>query len=267
MTEDDAGNAAPEDISFTVERGIARVLIDRPARRNAMRLSMWRAMKDVFDRLGADPDIRAIVLAGAGADFCVGADVAEFAGVRADAEQSKSYEREVDACSAAIASVPKPTIAAVSGYCLGGGCHLALACDLRVADDTAVIGIPAARLSIVYGVASSRRLLNLVGLANAKRMLFSAKPVTAREGLRIGLVDTLHPVASDGAMELAAEFGGNAPLSLAGSKFILDGLAGGPAGLDDAAAQRLIDAASDSADFREAVAAFAQKRPAVFRGR
>ena len=109
-----------------------------------------------------------------GDSFSVGADVSEFADVRGSASAAKDYERSVDACANAIASVGQPTVAAISGYCLGGGCHLALACDFRIAGPDASIGIPAAKLSIVYGLRSTQRLLALVGLVSAKQVLASA---------------------------------------------------------------------------------------------
>jgi enoyl-CoA hydratase/carnithine racemase len=257
----------PDDIEIAIEERVARVVIRRPDRRNAMRLDMWRGMAQVFQQLGADPEIRAIVLTGAGADFSVGADVSEFGKLRTDAALSAAYEDAVDDCSAAIASVSKPTIAALHGYCLGGGCHLAMACDFRVADETAMVGIPAARLSIIYGVRSTQRLLNLVGLSNAKRMLFTAARFTAAEAHGMGFIDHIAASALDGAGDFAAKMAGNAPLSVAGAKFILDGLASGSGGLDEAVAQRLIDAAANSHDFREGVAAFAEKRNADFKGR
>lgn len=267
MPMSEGSSRATEEIDIMIEERIARVVINRPERRNAMRLSMWRDMARAFEQLGADPKVRAVILTGAGSDFCVGADISEFQQVRADAIQSAAYEEAVDACSTAIASMPKPTIAALQGYCLGGGCHLAMACDFRVADETAIVGIPAARLSIVYGVRSSHRLLNLVGLVNAKRMLFSAQQFPAVQALDMGFLDQIHASALKGASELAAQMADNAPLSVAGAKFILDGLAGGMGALKEAAAQRLIDGASESRDYREAVAAFAERRKPVFSGR
>ena len=116
----------------------------------------------------------------AGGNFSVGADISEFEGIRVDRQRSAEYEVAVDSCSSAIAGLGKPVIAAISGYCLGGGCHLALACDFRFADRTAMVGIPAAKLSIVYGVRSVQRLLALASMANAKRILHSGERYDAR---------------------------------------------------------------------------------------
>src|SRR6266700_6807898 len=120
--------------------GIAYVALNRPSARNAVTLAMWRELAETFSRFAADRDLRAVVLTGEGKDFSVGADISEFEKIRNDKQQSAEYEVSVDACSGAIAELRKPVIAAISGYCLGGGCHLALACDFRFADRTATVG-------------------------------------------------------------------------------------------------------------------------------
>ncbi|MEA2935696.1 MAG: hypothetical protein QOD74_2342, partial [Variibacter sp.] len=179
------------DIETQVADRLAIVTINRPTLRNSMTLAMWRDMAVIFAELSATSEVRGIILTGAGADFSTGADISEFDSVRSDAQQAAAYEVAVDACSGAIEAARQPTIAALSGYCLGGGCHLSMACDFRVADQTAKIGIPAARLSIVYGVRSTQRLLAIVGLPAAKRILFSGERIDAAEAFRIGFVDRL----------------------------------------------------------------------------
>jgi enoyl-CoA hydratase/carnithine racemase len=255
------------DILVAKQDSVAVVSLNRPAVRNAVTLTMWRELAGIFSNLASDDDVRAIVLTSSGADFCVGADVSEFGRVRENRDQSAAYEASVDACSAAIADIAKPVIAAISGYCLGGGCHLALACDFRFADPTAQLGIPSARLSIVYGVKSVQRLLATAGLANAKRMLYSGERYDAERARLMGLVDDISDDAKAAATAFAKTLASNAPLSIAGAKFMLSGLSMGDGALDVAAAQRLIDAAADSEDFREGRRAFAEKRAPRFRGR
>ena len=227
---------------------------------------MWRRMAEIFADLATDRDIRGVVLKGAGQDFSAGADISEFEKIRDDRYQSAAYEVAVDACSGAIASLGKPVVAAISGYCVGGGCHLALACDFRFADPSAKIGIPSAKLSIVYGVHSVQRLLAITGVSNAKRILYSADRYMAEQAVSMGLVDELHDDASLAAETYLRRLAANAPLSIAGAKYMLNGLSTGPGALDLDAAQRLIDAASDSQDFKEGRRAFAEKRTPQFRG-
>jgi enoyl-CoA hydratase/carnithine racemase len=255
------------DILVTKRDDVGIVTLNRPEMHNAVKLEMWRELVGMFIDLGSDRSVRAIVLTGAGANFCVGADVTEFDDLRENKHQSAAYEDVVDACSAAIADVPKPVIAAISGYCLGGGCHLALACDFRFADGTAKLGIPSAKLSIVYGVKSVQRLLAIVGITNAKRILYSAERYDAAHSLRIGLVDELRDNGFGAAIAMARALARNAPLSIAGAKFMLNRLSAGEGALDVTEAQRLVDEAADSEDFSEGRRAFREKRAPKFRGR
>lgn len=251
------------DIECTVENSIATVTLNRPAMRNAVTLAMWKDVARLFRELGAKRDIRAIIFTGAGGHFSVGADVSEFSVVRSNAQDSADYEVAVDASSEAIAGVPHPVIAVIDGYCLGGGCHLSMTCDFRFVGRTAQIGIPSANLSIVYGVQSTKRLLALVGLTAAKRILYTAERLDAAEAVRIGLADRLSDAPRDEARAFAEQISGKAPLSIAGAKYILNQASMGE---DGPLAQMMIDGASDSHDYREARQAFAEKRPAAFKG-
>jgi len=254
------------DILLTRQGSVGVVSLNRPEARNAVTLAMWRELAGIFSNLASDDDVRAIVLTSSGADFCVGADVTEFDQIRENRGQSAAYEVSVDACSTAIASVAKPVIAAISGYCLGGGCHLALACDFRFADGTAKLGIPSAKLSIIYGVKSVQRLLAIVGIANTKRMLYSGERYDVAQSRSMGLVDEICDDALLAAVAYAGSLALNAPLSIAGAKFMLNGLSLGDGALDVTAAQHMIDLAADSEDFREGRRAFAEKRAPRFRG-
>src|SRR5260370_3422648 len=231
------------DILGTTRDSVGVVSLNRPQVRNAVTLRMWRELAGIFPSLADDDTVRAIVLTSSGAEFGCGADVSEFGTIRETRDQSAEYEVSVDACSAAIANVSKPVIAAISGYCLGGGCHLALACDFRFADHTAKLGMPSARLSIVYGVKSVQRLLAIAGIANAKRMLYSGERYDAARSRSMRLVDEICDDAIAAAAEYAGTLAGNAPLSIAGAKFMLNGLSMVDGGLELAAAQGMIDGA------------------------
>jgi enoyl-CoA hydratase/carnithine racemase len=256
------------DIVVTTDpTGVARVVLDRPARRNAVTAAMWGELARIFAELRATDEARVIVLTGAGDHFCAGADISEFGEARTGTAAAHAYERDVDACAAAIASSPKPTIAAIRGFCLGGGCGLAMACDFRLADRTARFGIPAARLGIVYGVPDSRNLITLVGLANAKRILFTAQRFDAVEAARIGFVDEVVDAALEEATRaFAATLAENAPLSIAGAKLILTALANGEVGERSAEIEAAVERSNESQDYREGVQAFLEKRKPRFTG-
>lgn len=281
-----------EMVKVWISDQIAVVTLNRPDSRNAMTYAMWQAIPIIFGALARNPEVRAIILTGAGSDFCAGADIAEFEAVRGNAAQATEYEVAVDACCDAIANVSKPTIAVLNGYCLGGGAHLAMSCDFRYASTEAVFGIPAARLSIIYGVKGTRKLLALVGLPEAKKILFGAQRFNADRALQIGFVDHIatgsagtsrgwlerliggaktrgsgvaDPMAD--ARVFARSLADNAPLTISGAKALLNGMAMGTGTLDLVHADALIAAAAASEDYREGRAAFGEKRAPRFKGR
>ncbi|WP_431324717.1 enoyl-CoA hydratase-related protein [Rhizobium sp. YTU87027] len=245
--------------------GVATVTLNRPQQRNAVTYDMWRRLADIFTEFDRDPQVRSIILTGAGDDFSAGADISEFDKVREGAGESKRYEVAVDGAGDAIYAVSKPTIAALQGYCLGGAAHLAMSCDFRIAARSAVFGIPAARLSIVYGVSATRKLFSLVGVTAAKRILYTGRRFKADEAIDIGFIDGVADESLAAAYDLAAEMAENAPLTIKGAKFILNGCARGQ--LDPEAAEQLIDEASASLDYIEGRKAFKEKRPPRFLGK
>ncbi|GGU22674.1 enoyl-CoA hydratase/isomerase family protein [Streptomyces lavendofoliae] len=182
----------------SVADGVATVVISNPAKRNAMTAGMWRALPGLLDSLAADPRVRVLVLTGAGTTFCAGADIASLR-EPGDEQQSLAVRAEE-----ALAAFPKPTLAAVRGYCVGGGSQLAAACDLRFAEEGALFGITPAKLGIVYPSSSTRRLVSLVGPSAAKYLLFSGELVDTARALRTGLVDEVLPAGGLG--ERVAEF-------------------------------------------------------------
>ena len=274
---------ADRHIEVEVKEQVAMVRFNRPKVRNAMSLNMWRAIPGIFKDLEADPQVRAIILCGADRDFCVGADIAEFSLVRKDVSQAKEYEEAVDACCDAIYTINKPTLAAIKGYCLGGAVHLAISCDFRFASKKAILGIPAAKLSIVYGVKGTRKLNSLVGITHAKRIFFTGEQFLAEKARDMGLIDHLCGLDSltdesnkesgdtDEVMLAAFEFAKNlalsAPLSIIGAKTILNGLNSGMGDITFEAADEVIDQAASSQDYLEGRNAFIEKRQPRFTGK
>ncbi|MCX2970668.1 MULTISPECIES: enoyl-CoA hydratase/isomerase family protein [Streptomyces] len=233
----------------TVDGAVATVRLHHPAKRNAMTAAMWRDLPPLLDRLGADPAVRALVLTGSGDTFCAGADIS---GLRDDS----SPPALARAAEEALAAFPKPTLAAVRGYCVGGGCQLAVACDLRFAAQGAAFGITPAKLGIVYGAGSTGRLVSLVGPATAKYLLFSGELIDTARALRTGLVDEVLPAA--GLDERVAAFTGvlaeRSQLTQAAAKEF----AAGPAAPDRIAHWER--EAASCGEAAEGVAAFLERR-------
>lgn len=175
-------NAAPCLVSAVAD-GIATVTITHPAKRNALTADMWRALPELLAGMAADPAVRALVLTGAGDSFSAGADIGALR-EPGDAMRDLTVRAEE-----ALAAFPKPTLAAVRGYCVGGGAQLAVACDLRFAEEGARLGITPAKLGVVYRSSSTRRLVSLVGPSTAKYLLFSGELIETGRALRVGLVD------------------------------------------------------------------------------
>lgn len=243
---------------------VARLTLNAPARRNAMNRAMWVALPEICARVAEDRSIRVLVVAGEGqAAFSAGADIAEFDAVYATPETARAYNGAVRAGQAALAGLPKPTVAAIRGACYGGGVGLALHCDLRFAAESARFAVTPAKLGLAYSPEDSAALVAAVGPARARDMLLTGRTLDGAEALAAGLVHHLHPDdALDAAVEARAQgLAALAPGALAAVKTILDGLA---AGAPRAPLQAAFDARFSSDEFREGVAAFREKRPARF---
>ncbi len=248
--------------------GIAVVTLNRPEKRNVVSLAMWRGLGEIYRDFARRSDVRVVILTGAGGHFCGGADISEFSKVRNSVEDARAYGEAGRSATQAIMDLPQPTIAAVHGYGVGGGCGLALACDMRVGDATTQMGIPAARLSIVYGVLDSGLLLRAVGLAKAKLVLYSGRYFPIGECQAMGLIDIFaEQGALSGAQALAEELSKRAPLSQRGAKVVLEALARDEVEQHSAEIAALQEAATNSEDYREARQAFLEKRMPLFKGR
>ena len=249
---------------------IATVVLNRPKLKNAISLAMWSEIATLTERLSRDDSVRAIVYRGAGTNaFASGADISEFEEHRKDVATALAYSKETEAAYSAVRLCSKPTVAMIFGFCMGGAMGIAMACDLRFAAGGARFGIPAARLSIIYGLDAVHQLVDLVGPAYAKDILYSARALDAAEALRIGLIQRLLPAAELEAYtyDYLRTVAANAPLSVRGTKAQVRALF---EGVDEAhrEALRLLSFETfDSRDYREGTRAFLEKRRPVFKGR
>jgi enoyl-CoA hydratase len=249
---------------------IATVAFNRPRMRNAISLAMWRDLGLVSQELSRDDGVRAIVYRGAGTEaFASGADISEFEQQRKDTASALRYGAETHLAYEAIRYSPKPTIAMIFGYCMGGAMAIAMACDMRFAARGAKFGIPAARLSIIYGAENVGQLVDLVGPAFAKDILYSARTVGDEEALRIGLIQRLVAVEDleRYTYEYLEKVVDNAPLTVRGAKatvqYYLEGL-------EEQRRERLRQLqleAFESQDYKEGTRAFMEKRAPRFQGR
>lgn len=251
-----------------VSHGVMTIVIDRPERKNAMTDAMWHEMADLFADVSGDPSVRAVILTGAGNDFCAGADISEFETLRGSADSALTYEAGNSAAFAAIRTCPVPTIAAIRGICFGGGFGMAAACDLRIASPTALFSVPAARLGLAYPVDAMSDIVEALGAQMAKYLAFSAARLDPTAALDAGfLLEIVEPGGLDlRATELAATMAANAPLSVKASKASIRAALSHDAH-DTAHASALGDATFDSADYAEGRSAFLAKRSAQFSGR
>ncbi len=241
---------------------VAVLTLNRPARRNAMTAAMWAAIPGICDRIAGDATIRVLVVTGEGpAAFCAGADMSEFERVYATPESTGAYNATVRAAQARLRDLPCPTVAAIRGACFGGGCGLALACDLRVADATARLAITPAKLGLAYSPADTWQLIEKVGVVRAKDLLLTGRAVDAAEALAIGLVDRTSDDAAAASRTLARDLATLAPGALAAIKAICNGLSTPDA---SAALHTAFEATFRSAEFREGYSAFLEKRPPDF---
>jgi enoyl-CoA hydratase/carnithine racemase len=267
MTE---GPSTTSKLIARKDGAIGWLVFNNPERRNALTLEMWQGIPDVLRAFDADPEIRVVVIAGAGDKaFVSGADISQFESERSNSEADARYSALTDAAFSTLETLPKPTVAMIRGFCIGGGLAVALACDLRIAADDAKFGIPAARLGLGYGFEGVRRLVAIVGPANASEVLFTARHIEAADALRMGLVNK---VVSPSELEATARnFAGmiaaNAPLTVRASKLAIKEALRDPEARELAALDAAIAACFESEDFKEGRRAFLEKRAPQFKGR
>ncbi|MGB8652027.1 MAG: enoyl-CoA hydratase-related protein [Mycobacteriales bacterium] len=257
-----------EDRSLLLSRegGVATVTLNRPEKHNAINLAMWQAFGRLMPRLAEDDAVDVVVLRGPqGGPFSAGADISEFTTLRRTPEDAERYGEAVASGEAAILAFPKPTIAMVEGFAIGGGSQVALACDLRLCEPRSRFGITPAKLGIVYALPSTARLVDVVGSAWASWILMTGELVDADTALRIGLVHEVRDDLEARTAELAALLAGRAQVSLRGSKALIRKVCAGERVEDDEVLRHYHDSLH-SPEYAEGVQAFLAKRAPDFRG-
>ena len=253
-----------------IRDGVGRITFNQPEKRNAMSVAMWAGMADALDVFEKDGSVRCVVLTGAGDKaFVSGADISQFDKLRSDADAQREYSKQTAGGRLRLATYPKPVIAEIRGFCMGGGLGIAMSCDIRIAAEGSQFGIPAARLGIAYGFDMVRHLVALVGPANAHMILMTGERFDAQEAQRVGLINRVVPADALAAEveRLTATLAANAPLSLYANKRTVQAVLQDRADRDIAAINAAMAACFDSEDYKEGRRAFLEKRRPAFQGR
>jgi len=258
-----------EKLLAEVVDGVARVTFNNPAKRNALSFEIRAALPKLLQSLQDDPAVRVVVMTGAGSEaFVSGADISEFGQQRTSPESRAEYDRQGTDSFRAWATLDKPVIAMIRGFCIGGGLITALQADIRIASEDAQFGVPAARLGLGYGFGGVEMLAQVVGASWAAEILFSARRLGAAEALAIGLVNRVvagEKLESE-VTELARSIRDNAPLTVAACKAALRELRRDPAKRDLARVNAQVEACFRSEDYKEGQRAFLEKRRPRFTG-
>jgi len=250
---------------------IGWLIFNRPEKRNAVGIETWQLMPEYAKELAADDAIRVVILRGAGEQaFVAGADISQFKDRRRNMEDEAEYRRIGARGREALASLSKPLLAMIHGYCVGGGVSIAIGCDIRIASDDARFGIPAARLGLGYHYSGMEQLMALIGPSYTKEIFFTARTDwSAQDALRMGLVNQVVPKAEleTFTREYALTIARNAPLTLRSAKASVNELLRPSEKRDLAMLERLIADCFNSQDYQEGVRAFSEKRRPQFQGR
>ena len=259
-------------MSLRVEKkgAIGWIVFNQPEKRNAINGAMWRGIPQAMKQFDGDSEVRCVAFRGAGSEaFSAGADISEFQKIRAERESVSQYDGLLDEVLHSIQDSRKPSLAMIHGFCMGGGLEIALACDLRYCGESAQFAIPAAKLGLAYNVEGHKRLVETVGHARAREIMFTGRRYDAADGLAMGLVhaivaDAELEVFVDGVLKTLIE---NAPLAIANSKTIIEEYVKASGLPDHQAMAAAIDRAARSADYEEGRKAFMEKRKPKFQGK
>jgi enoyl-CoA hydratase/carnithine racemase len=251
------------------EGGVGIVTFNNPERHNAVSLDMWEATTEILNGFAADNDVRVVVLTGAGGKaFVSGADISKFGSERSTIEAVRAYNSKTDATYASIADFPKPTIAMIRGYCIGGGLGLATCCDLRIASDNSRFAVPAAKLGLGYGYTGLKRLVDIVGPSFAKEIFYTARQFDAEDARVMGLVNRVVPAAEleTYVKSITDMISANAPLTIKAVKYTVGEIMKDESKKNLARSAELVEQCFASKDYTEGRTAFMEKRKPAFTG-
>ena len=270
MQPDQTISHAGGRVLLSREGATVRITFNKPERMNAMSLDMWEALHAVLDALAVDDSVRVVVLNGAGDKaFVSGADISEFEGQRSSEDSVRRYNAISEASDAALYNFPKPTIAEIKGYCIGGGMGLAVACDFRICANDSRLGITAGRLGLGYNYNGVHKLVELAGPSVAARILYAAELFPADQALAMGLVTQVvtRDELSSTVNDLAQRIAGNAPLTVMTAKAAIRAIGGADGVPQQSDIDALVARCFASEDYAEGRRAFSEKRKPVFKGR